>query len=166
MSAKIVCPQGDSYRWCPDCKECRPKSEFSPSASYCRMHQLVRSRRYAATARDRRGAKPLHCPNCKATLDHAHYMAAHRLGYCATCRPFGKSAIIPATKQCRRCRVTYTLYRPDGSPLPPAELPFGVLRRLNETDRLREVCNDCHRDAERARAQRKRERPPAVKESA
>ena len=82
--------------------------------------------------------------------------------------------VIPERKTCAVCGRTFRLWE-DGAPPPPeryAALPFGIVRRSHYYKRmpdgslqkypggmqLRSRCKDCHRDAERARAQRKRER--------
>lgn len=78
---------------------------------------------------------------------------------------------IPPEKSCPVCGTTYALWE-GGRPLPVELLPFGVVQRAHYYKKLadgtlkaypggpqlRSRCNDCHRDAERGRAQRKRER--------
>lgn len=42
MPPRRVCPEGDGYRWCPDCGRCKPLAEFGRGQDYCKPHQLAR----------------------------------------------------------------------------------------------------------------------------
>jgi hypothetical protein len=42
VPTRRVCPEGDGYKWCPDCRRCVPLAEFNRGQDYCKPHQLVR----------------------------------------------------------------------------------------------------------------------------
>jgi hypothetical protein len=43
MPPKVPCPEGDGWKFCPDCGFCKPLAAFSPGASYCKPHAAARA---------------------------------------------------------------------------------------------------------------------------
>lgn len=43
MPPRRICPEGDGWKWCPDCGHCKPLAEFNKEQDYCRPHQLART---------------------------------------------------------------------------------------------------------------------------
>lgn len=50
MPPKKVCPEGEGWKWCPDCGHCRPLADFNQNQAYCREHQAARKAASIAAA--------------------------------------------------------------------------------------------------------------------
>lgn len=42
MPPRRHCPEGEGYKWCPDCGHCKPLDAFNRGQDYCREHQAAR----------------------------------------------------------------------------------------------------------------------------
>lgn len=143
MPPRRPCPEGDGYKYCPDCGHCKPLSEFSRSASYCKAHQSARvtaakareaqrhpdrvrerkraaDRRYRETHKDQRTAYMREWKR-RNPLKHATWNARWEKR-----NPEKRRAIVERYRARRGLRPA--------PPAPPA-LPAEILRELAQQER-------------------------------
>lgn len=73
MPPRRVCPEGDGYKWCPDCGHCKPLAEFDKGQDYCKPH--MRARKSASRAK---ALATSEAARAKKRMADKRYREAHR----------------------------------------------------------------------------------------